>query len=93
MSSRRRAYVDNYRLYTTEGALAVDFLGRYERLEEDLNKALDLAGAGRTLTIPRTNITLNKDDARDYRSYYSPETGALVAEWYQPEIALLGYGF
>ena len=93
MASRRRAFVDNYALYTIDGALAVDFLGRYERLEEDLNKALELAGLGRTLKIPRTNVTSNKDEARDYRSYYSPKTRALVAAWYQPEIALLGYGF
>jgi len=93
MASRRRAYVDNYQLYTIEGALAVDFLGRYERIEEDLNKALALAGVGRTLKIPRTNITPNKDETCDYRSYYSPETRALVAEWYQSEIALLGYGY
>ena len=93
MSSRRRACVYNYRLYTIEGALAVDFLGRYERLEEDLNKALERAGVRQRLAVPRTNITPNKDEARDYRSYYSPETRALVSEWYQPEIALLGYGF
>ena len=35
----------------------------------------------------------NKDEARSYRSYYSPDTQGLVAEWYEPEIALLGYGF
>ena len=93
MTSRRRAYVDNYQLYTIEGALAVDFLGRYERLEEDLNAALERAGVGRRVTIPRTNVTPNKDESRDYRSYYSPETRARVAEWYQPEIALLGYGY
>ncbi len=93
MASRRRAYVDNYRLYTIDGALAVDFLGRYERIEEDLNKALDMAGAGVRVAVPRTNITPNKDAARDYRSYYSPDTRALVAKWYEPEIALLGYGF
>jgi hypothetical protein len=93
MASRRRAFVDNYGLYTIEGALAVDFLGRYERLEEDLNKALELAGVGQRVSVPRTNITPNKDEARDYRSYYAPETRALVAEWYRPEIALLGYGF
>jgi len=34
----------------------------------------------------------NKDESRGYRSYYSPAT-KLVAEWYKPEIALLGYGF
>jgi hypothetical protein len=93
MASRTRAYVDNYQLYTIEAALAVDFLGRYEKLEEDLNAALEQAGVGRKLKVPRTNITPNKDESRDYRSYYSPGTRALVAEWYQPEIALLGYGY
>ena len=75
-------------------ALAVDFVGRYERLEEDLNTALAKAGvADCGVTVPRTNVTPNKDESRDYRSYYSPGTKALVAEWYQPEITLLGYGF
>ena len=71
MGSRRRAYVDNYAIYTIDGALAVDFVGRYESLEEDLNKALEMAGAGRQLKVPRTNVTPNKDSERDYRSYYS----------------------
>ena len=93
MASRARAYVSNFAIYTLDGPLAVDFLGRYESLEEDLNQALELAGAGRRLTIPRVNVTPNKDEARSYRSYYSPETQAIVAEWYAPEIALLGYGF
>jgi hypothetical protein len=43
--------------------------------------------------VPRTNVTPNRDETRDYRSYYSADTKALVADWYQPEIALLGYGF
>jgi sulfotransferase famil protein len=93
MSKRARAYVANYAIYTLDGALAVDFVGRYESLEEDLNKALAMAGAGRRLQVPRTNVTPNRDGAKDYRSYYSTGTKALVADWYQPEIALLGYGF
>ena len=40
--------------------------------------------------MPRTNVTPNRDETRDYRSYYSADTKALVADWYQPEIALLG---
>jgi hypothetical protein len=43
--------------------------------------------------VPRTNVTPNRDEARDYRSYYSTGTKALVADWYSAEIALLGYGF
>jgi hypothetical protein len=93
MASRRRAYVNNHEIYMLDDALAVDFVGRYENLKEDLNKALQLAGVKRKIAVPRTNVTPNKDESRSYRSYYSPATEALVAEWYQPEIALLGYGF
>jgi hypothetical protein len=93
MADRRRAYVTNYAQYTIDGALAVDFVGRYENLEEDLNRALELAGAEARVSVPRVNVTPNKDEARGYRSYYSPDTQAVVADWYEPEIALLGYGF
>ena len=93
MQDRRRAFVTNYAQYTIDGALAVDFVGRYENLQDDIAKALDLAGVGRHLEVPRTNVTPDKDQARDYRSYYSDATRKRVAEWYAPEIALLHYGF
>ena len=93
MQDRRRAFVTNYAIYTIDGALAVDFVGRYEDLQDELAKALDLASVGRHLKVPRTNVTPDKDQARDYRSYYSDATRERVAEWYAPEIALLHYGF
>jgi Sulfotransferase family len=93
MQSRHKAYVDNYEIYTLNDSLAVDFIGRYENLGEDLNKALAMAGVGERVTLPQVNVTPNKDSHRDYRSYYSPEIQSLVSEWYAPEIKLLDYGF
>jgi hypothetical protein len=93
MRSRRRAYVDNHEIYMEGASLAVDFVGRYESLDADLNKALQMIGIGRQLTVPQSNVTPNKAERKDYRSYYTPRTEALVAEWYAPEIELLGYGF
>jgi hypothetical protein len=93
MASRRRAFVNNYSIYTQEGTLAVDFLGRYESLANDLNKALEMANVGRCIDVPRTNITPNKDTGRDYRSYYNDAIKAQVADWYRPEIVLFGYTF
>lgn len=102
MSSRRRAYVNNHEIYLLDGAandgaladsLAVDFLGRYENLEEDLNRALDAAGVEQRIDVPKVNVTPNKDEARDYRSYYSPEMREMIAAWYAPEIKLLGYEY
>ena len=93
MASRRRAYVDNHEIYMEDGILAVDFLGRYESLDDDLAKALKLAGVAKRLAVPEANVTPDKGKRKDYRSYYTPATEALVADWYQPEIKLLGYGF
>jgi hypothetical protein len=52
-----------------------------------------MIGIGRQLAVPHSNVTPNKAERQDYRSYYTPQTEALVREWYAPEIALLGYGF
>jgi hypothetical protein len=88
----RGAFVPNYRLYSIDGAMAVDFVGRYENLKEDLNGVLSRIGIKERLTVPRVNVT-QKGEARDYRDYYSPKTRAMVEEWYAPEIKLLGYKF
>lgn len=93
MSRRDRAFVDNYAIYTIDGGLAVDFVGRYETLQDELAKALDMAGAGQAPKVPRTNVTPDKDETLDYRSYYSDATRERVADWYAPEIKLLSYGF
>ena len=93
MRSRRRAFVDNHDIYMQGGAVAVDFVGRYEELDADLNKALKMIGIGRQVAVPHSNVTPNKAERQDYRSYYTPQTEALVREWYALEIALLGYGF
>lgn len=87
------AYVDNHELYMQDGGLAVDFLGRYETLEQDLNAALAQAGVKTPVSVPKVNVTPKKDAARGYRSYYTPELRDQVAGWYQPEIDLLGYDF
>jgi hypothetical protein len=93
MQDRRRAYVSNYAIYTIGDALAVDFVGHYETLQEDLAKALAMAGVTQAPDVPRTNVTPDKDEAGDYRGYYSEATRERVAEWYAPEINLLHYGF
>ena len=90
---RPTAYVDNHELYMLDDALAVDFLGRYESLEEDLNTALRQAGVDTPVSVPKVNVTPNKDSERSYRSYYTAALREKVAAWYQPEIELLGYDF
>jgi hypothetical protein len=93
MARKKRAYVTSYEIYTIDGEVAVDFVGRYEALDADLRTALERAGVKQRIAVPKVNVTPNKDESRGYRSYYSPATRELVADWYAPEIALRGYVF
>jgi Sulfotransferase family len=85
----RIAYVRNYELYAIDGAVAVDFVGRFESLSEDLASILETVGVETDLALPKTNVS----ESGDYRRYYSPELRDQVAEWYRPEIELFGYEF
>jgi hypothetical protein len=40
MHSDRRARINNYGIYSIDGGLAVDFVGRFENLEEDLKRSI-----------------------------------------------------
>ncbi|MEA3276181.1 MAG: sulfotransferase family 2 domain-containing protein [Pseudomonadota bacterium] len=77
-------------LIDLRGTVAVDFIGRYERLEEDF------AEACRRIGIPTPSLPHQRkarDRKSDYRSYYTDETAALVAEHFRRDIELLGYRF
>jgi hypothetical protein len=93
MRDRRRAYVDNYQLYAINDEVAVNFLGQYERLEQDLRVVLRHLGIQKAIQLPLTNITGTRPNGQNYREVYTPHSQALVADWYAHEIALLGYKF
>lgn len=92
VQSDRRARLNNYDIYAIDGEVAVDFVGRYETLEEDLKRALGNVGLDTDVQLPRAKGGFRKEQ-RSYRDYYTPESQRLVGEWYKSEIALLGYEF
>jgi len=70
------------------GELAVDFVGRFERLEDDFTHVCDHLGLA-VEPLPR----LNASQRRDYRSYYDEATAQRVAEIWGEEIERFGYRF
>ena len=67
----------------------LDFIGTYENLRNDYDHVRDVLGIGRAL--PERNVTAGKQ--KDFRSYYTAQTRAIVAEVYREDIELLGYTF
>ena len=87
-----RARINNYEIYSIGGDVAVDFVGRYERLEEDLKHALGQVGLTLDQALPRAKTTFRKS-AKPYRDYYDGDTREIVGDWYAREIKLLDYAF
>jgi Sulfotransferase family len=91
MHQDRAARLNNYDIYAIDGTVAVDFVGRYERLEEDLALALGRIGVAAP-ALPRAKGTFRQTKV-PYREYYDDETREMVRDWYAREIALLDYEF
>lgn len=92
LTNSPEAKVDNYLIYTIDGVLAVDFIGRYETLAEDLATVLKTVGLPQPAALPRAKVG-PRPAAGGYRHYYNEESRRLVESWYPGEISLLGHSF
>ena len=70
--------------------LIVDFVGRYERLNEDFSYACQRIGINLPALPHRRQAT---DRSKDFRSYYDSETADLVAQHFRKDIERFGYTF
>lgn len=71
-----------------KGFMPLDFIGRFETLEEDFQTVLDHLGIERQLEKKNTS-----NRKRDYKDYYNEETRAIVANVYKKDIELFNYAF
>jgi hypothetical protein len=70
-----------------DGAVIVDFVGRYERLDEDF------AVVRERLRLPQGLPHLNQTPHGEYRGYYSAASRDIVARRFARDIAHFGYEF
>jgi len=71
-----------------DGNIGVDFIGRFENLQEDYNKVMT------TIGLPeRTLKHINKYERNDYRKYYSDKDIEKVFQLYKRDIEYFNYTF
>ncbi len=92
LKNKDKAYVGNYDIYAIDGDIAVDFVGLYENVDKDFQKALQEIGLEEKIALPKANVS-NKKDGSGYRQFFTDETRDMMAEWYAPEISKFGYKF
>ena len=71
------------------GNVSVDFVGRFERFNEDLDTVLS------TLAVSTGNVPYRENTSQHghYSKYYTDETRDCVHERYLPDISYFGYRF
>ena len=72
------------------GNLLTDYLGRYERLQEDWDQICRRIGVPTPLLPHKRQAT---DRQKDYRSYYSDDLAERVGAYFSRDVELLGYRF
>jgi hypothetical protein len=82
----------NFGIYAIGDEVAVDFVGRYDRLLPDLRTALAEVGISEEPRLPGLK-TQTRAKGRDYRSYYNDQTRDIVADLYRREIDAFGFEF
>jgi len=82
---------NNDRFYLIDGKLCVDFVIRYENLQEDYAEVCRRIGIPPT-GLPQLKTGIRKQ-RRPYTDYYTDETCELVARLHAKDIELFGYQF
>lgn len=72
---------------TRDGKIFVDFIGRFENIDEDFQKVLD------TLNLNCKLNRLNKTKHKHFKEYYDKELIRMVGNLYEKDVDLFKYTF
>lgn len=67
----------------------VDFVGKMESLEDDIEELCEILKVTRSKAIPHSN----KSNSKNYRDIYTAEMKDVISECYSKDVELLGYEF
>ena len=74
-------------IYSKDGELLVNFVGRYETLNEDFETICSHIGISTSLP------TLNVSKTRPYQSYYNEDTRELVRQTFDTDVSFFEYSY
>jgi hypothetical protein len=84
--------VSDFGKYTINNEIAVDFIGKYENLEQDLEFVRDKLRLPDKIDLPYAKSGIRKDYS-PYQKVFSEEERRKITEVFSKEICTLGYSF
>lgn len=78
-------------VYDCNGRLLLDYVGKYENIQEDFNRICNDLGIPQ-MPLPHKNKTRYRKQ-QHYKDYYNDQTRDIIAEKYAKDIQLFGYKF
>jgi isopentenyldiphosphate isomerase len=84
-------WTNNDGFYTIDNELCVDFVIRYENIEEDVKKVCEAIGVP-NIDLPRLKSGMRQQNYH-YSEYYDDVTRQIVADRNQNDLRLFGYEF
>ena len=83
----------NYeKIYSINGEVVVDYIGKFENLYDDMKKVLKILGLPSNLELPFEKKTRDKKK-RDYKQFYDEQAKSIIEKLYKKEIELHKYEF
>ncbi|HAC63103.1 MAG TPA: chondroitin 4-O-sulfotransferase [Cyanothece sp. UBA12306] len=83
---------DNFEIYTMKNRIAVDYIGKYETLMQDLETICNKLKIPWDGWMPRAKGNVRRDK-RHYSEVLSPEQKDFISQKCEKEISLFGYEF
>lgn len=80
-------------IITIDGKVVVDFVGRYESLQQDFTYIKSKLFHDACIELPAAKSGFRSNDEKNYRKFYSEKTKSLIGEIYAEEISEFGYVF
>ena len=71
----------------------VNFVGRYENIEDDFKVVAEELGLGNNTSLPHINSFRSERKGKHYAEFYTKEARDVVAEIYADDIKIFGYEF
>lgn len=84
--------LSNWHIYAIDDRVAVDFVGRYENLKDDLKTAWQKIGLPGEPTMVHAKSSV-RTDRRPYQEVFDDESRSIIERVCAREIEHLGYGF